>query len=126
MRRRTLLSFFAVVALLSTQIVGGAASHAGTTAVSEFPTLAPATIAYGLRAPGTVVRRSGNVTVTRIDLTQARATAVGTSDLYRVQIDGRYPPRALRYVVLAGDTPVAYGIPGGRLRSLRAVTADPA
>lgn len=126
MRRRTLLSFFAVAALLSTQLVGGAASRADTTAVSEFPTLAPATIAYGLRAQGTVVRRSGDVTVTRIELARPRATAIGTSELYRVEIDGRYPPRALRYVVLAGDTPVAYGIPGGRLRSLRAVTADPA
>ena len=122
----TLRTIGIVIALVSVQVIAVTeAPQAGAT-VTEFPTLAPATIAYGLRAPGAVVRRGGGVTVTRIDLSQQRVAAAGAADLYRVRIDGRYPPRALRYVVLAGNRPIAYGIPGARMRSLRAVTADPA
>ena len=39
-------------------------------------------------------------------------------------LTGAYPPRALRYVVEVDAQPVAYGIPGPRGRSLRAITAD--
>lgn len=92
--RRLLRTIGIVIALVSVQLIAPTSAPQAGASVTEFPTLAPATIAYGLGAPGAVVRRSRNVTVTRIDLGQQRAAAAGAAGLYRVRIDGAYPARA--------------------------------
>jgi dienelactone hydrolase len=46
--------------------------------------------------------------------------------LWRVELTGWYPPRALRYLLEADGELLAYGFPAPGQRSLHAVTADPA
>jgi hypothetical protein len=79
--------------------------------------LPPDVVTAALEAPGTVVRRAAGLTVETLGL---------PGDLYRVSLEGRFPPRAMRYVVSAGGKPVAFGIPGANGRSVRAITTDPA
>ncbi len=92
--------------------------------VSQFPTLTPSTISFGLQAKGEPVRTEDGLRVTRIDLDGSHAVAAGTATVYRVRVQGSYGPRALRYVIRAGGRPVAYGIPAGRARAVVGVTAD--
>ena len=92
--------------------------------VSQFPTLTPSTISFGLQAKGEPVRTEDGLRVTRIDLDGSHAVAAGTATVYRVRVQGSYGPRALRYVIRAGGRPVAYGIPAGRGRAVVGVTAD--
>jgi hypothetical protein len=80
--------------------------------------LEPAVAAAAARADGVLVRRDGPVTVDRV--------RVDDRDLYRVTVAGRFPPRALRYVVLAGGREIGSGVPDARGRSVTAVTADDA
>ena len=85
-------------------------------------------VAAGLSASGTVVRRSGDLMVERLRLDAAlRAAHPGLAEeVYRVTVSGRFPPRALRYVVSAGRRPTAFGIPGANGRRVVAITADDA
>jgi hypothetical protein len=46
--------------------------------------------------------------------------------VFRVTLPGRFPPRALRYVISAAGHPVGIGIPGVNGRSATAITADAA
>ena len=46
--------------------------------------------------------------------------------VYRVSVAGAFPPRALRYSVLADGARVGYGAPAADARSVVAVTTDPA
>jgi hypothetical protein len=122
-RTRLHRSIGAGIALLLAAALTPALPSTASATVTEFPTLAPATIARGLSDRGVVVRSDERLSVTRIAL---GATGTGPATVYRVRIDGRYPPRALRYVVMAGGAPVAYGIPTFHGRSLLAVTASDA
>jgi hypothetical protein len=44
--------------------------------------------------------------------------------VWRVTLSGRFPPRALRYVVLADRRPIAFGVPTSNARAVRAITTD--
>ena len=79
----------------------------------------PRVIAAGLEADGTVVRRARGVVVEEVDV-PARLRV--DAPVYRLRIAGRFPPRALRYVVAAGGRPVAYGVPAPNQKALLAVT----
>ena len=87
-------------------------------------TVSPAVFQAAVAAAGTVVRSEAGLTVTRValpaDVRAAHPSAPST--VWRVRIDGRFPPRADRYVVLAGGRPVGYGTPSPSERSLFAVT----
>jgi hypothetical protein len=91
---------------------------------SSVPTLDPRVEAFALRAEGIVVRRGGGLTVVRIRV-PARLASAASATLYRATVAGRFPPRALRYVVYAGERPIGYGVPGS-VGAVRAVTTDPA
>jgi hypothetical protein len=67
--------------------------------------------------PADPVRTTGNVTVYRV---------AGAQPAYRVRVDGTFPPRALRYSVLAGGSRIGYGVPSADSRSVTTVTSDPA
>ncbi len=82
--------------------------------------LPAAAVRDALAAPGRVVRRETDITVERVTIRRPS----GGRSLYRVTIAGRFPPRALRYTVLAGGLPVGFGIPAPGLRSLVGVTAS--
>src|SRR5205085_2801702 len=85
-------------------------------------------VTAALQAPGTVVRHDAGLTVERLGLPAdivSRHPAL-PDDLYRVIVQGRFPPRDMRYVVSAGGRPVAFGTPGATGRSVTAITADPA
>ncbi len=86
--------------------------------------LPPRVIAAAMRLPGTVVRRSPGAQVRRVDIPAARAA--GVSDIYRVRVQGRYPPRALRYQLLVDGRPVGYAIPTRDADAVEAVTTDTA
>jgi hypothetical protein len=119
-RRRPAAALLVVGVLLFAAVQAPSAGASGTaaagTGVTE--TLPASTIDRALKASGSVARRDGALTVERIGGTEQTPT------LYRLTLTGAYPPRALRYVVDVDAQPVAYGIPGPRGRSLRAITAD--
>ena len=46
--------------------------------------------------------------------------------MWEVELDGSFPERALRYVVLAGGDDLGYGIPSADGTTVRTVTSDPA
>lgn len=80
------------------------------------------------KAPGVTIRREGGVTVERVDVPDelaARHQALPGS-VFRVTVAGTFPPRAQRYVVLAGSRPVGYGVPSEDGRALVTVTRDDA
>jgi hypothetical protein len=84
-------------------------------------TLRPEVVAAGLDAEGTMVRRDPDVTVERV---RVREGSGATETLYRVTVEGRFPPRAQRYVVLADGRPIGYGIPTATEQAVRTVTPD--
>jgi hypothetical protein len=93
----------------------------GSRPLPEPKGLPAATVRAALADPGTVIRRDGPATVERVALRTA-----DDRPIFRVTIDGDFPPRALRYTLVADGRPVAFAIPASGLRSIRAVTANPA
>jgi hypothetical protein len=94
--------------------------------VSAVPALPPEVLAAAHQANGVLVRRSQGLTVERIPL----PAALGHSDpelgstVWRVTLDGRFPPRALRYVIEVDARPVGYGWPAPGERALITITSD--
>jgi hypothetical protein len=88
--------------------------------------LPPDVVRAALHAPGTVVRHDAGLTVERLGLPAELGTRYPAlpDDLYRVTVEGRFPPRDMRYVVSAAGRPVAFGIPGATGRSVTGMTAD--
>ncbi|MGH2754784.1 MAG: hypothetical protein ACRDLB_10155 [Actinomycetota bacterium] len=80
----------------------------------------PDVYAKALDAPGRVVRRGADTKVTRVVVRDEDERIV----LYRVRVKGDFPPRALRYEVLAGDSLVGYGIPTPSQKAIRTITLD--
>ena len=117
MHRRAVAVAFLVVAMLGTGVTSASASASPSEPTAPqtgvrvralpepppVPSLRPALVRAGLQKQGTVVRQAPGLLVTRVD--------VGGTALYRVRVAGAFPPRALRYVVSAGGSPVGYGIP---------------
>jgi hypothetical protein len=118
-------SLAVVAAGLATAFPAARASDPTPALRRSVPSLATAVVRYALSAEGRTVRRLPGVRVEAIPLPTALDALVGSA-VYRVRIDGRFPPRAERSVVLAGGRPVAWGIPTPSGRGLRAVTTDPA
>lgn len=119
-----LVAAIVLLALIAPPATAGASVPAPVS--PSVPTLAPDVIAAALKADARKVRRDGDVTVEAVRIgARLRAMLGGDTPLYRLTIDGRYRPRALRYVVRAGRKPVAYGFPRRDERALVAVTADP-
>ena len=91
------------------------------------PSLPPELVASTHHADGILARRGEGLRVERISV----PAALGTSDsalpptVWRVTLEGRFPPRALRYVIYADARPVGYGWPTLDERGLTTVTADP-
>jgi hypothetical protein len=104
---------------------GGRAARSGGHAAAV-PTLPAAVMANADHAAGVVVRRTPGVTVSSIAVPAAlRATHQGVpATVWRVRVDGRFPPRALRYIVYAGGHAVGYGSPSMHEDAVIAVTAD--
>ena len=84
-------------------------------------TLSADAVSAAMEADGTVVRSSSTLKVESIDLPEGPGVP---NDLYRVTVTGRFPPRALRYVVVVEGEPVGYGIPTVNQRAVRALTTD--
>jgi acetyl esterase/lipase len=127
-QHRTTLSLSLVLVVIGSALALGIQAGASTSpaTVHEFAVLPPIVIRDGLHAGGTIVRQQDGLTVRRVDTSPraARLLAAGM-EVYRVSIAGSYRPRPLRYVIRAGGTPVAYGIPRGDERALLGVTSDP-
>ncbi|HJV04298.1 MAG TPA: hypothetical protein VJ868_03465 [Actinomycetota bacterium] len=81
--------------------------------------IGPEVLAAALRADGSVVSRDPDLTVERVTVPGGPRRT-----LFRVTVPGRFPPRALRYIVRAGGRAVGYGIPTPTGRAVQAVTAD--
>jgi len=116
--RRRPAAALLVVGMLLAAVPSAGASGTAAASAGVIEVLPASTVARALKASGSVARRDGALTVERIGGTEQTPT------LYRLTLTGAYPPRALRYVVEVDAQPVAYGIPGPRGRSLRAITAD--
>jgi hypothetical protein len=90
------------------------------------PSLPPELLAATHRTDGILARRSEGLRVERISV----PAALGSSDpdfppmVWRVTLEGSFPPRALRYVIYADARPVGYGWPTLGERGLSTVTAD--
>jgi hypothetical protein len=130
MRRRSFLrlalSCVLVVAALGGSPPSGLAGTSGSGEAITPRSLPASVIASVLNAPGFVVRNDGDIRVERVSVPPSLRTAGVPGAVFRVRVQGSFPPRALRYTVTAGGRPVAFGIPSARLGSLVAVTADPA
>lgn len=128
---RRVLVLIAALALLAPALVrsSGVAIHAqapvgdaaGNVQVQQ---LGPEVVAAGLSSEGTVLRQSDGLTVERVRVPASLRTEGVPATVFRVTLRGKFPPRDLRYVVLAGGRPVGYGIPSSSGRSVRTVTAD--
>jgi hypothetical protein len=128
MKRSVLAVVFSVVAMLAVSSSGISPAAAATPRkpasirVTPIPPPPPVPsvgarlFQAGLAASGTVVRRTASFEVTRV--------VSGRTTLYRVRVNGVFPPRALRYVVSAGGRPVGYGVPTPDGRAVQSVTRD--
>jgi hypothetical protein len=76
-----------------------------------------------LRA-GRPVRRDGDVTVERVRVPTSLRRPGAPDHVFRVRVTGSYPPRALRYILVADGRAIATAIPAGDLRSVVAITDD--
>ena len=125
---RSIASWLVVVFVSTAMVVLAIPTGGAAQAARRTPSLAPLVVRSGLTAPGEVVRRMPGVRVERLRLgPDVRARLADPSDdVYRVTVDGTFPPRALRYVVRAGGRPVGFGIPRGDERAVVAITTDDA
>ncbi|HSI81057.1 MAG TPA: hypothetical protein VK919_10435 [Solirubrobacterales bacterium] len=119
-----------LVASMALALLAGAASVSPAAAATAKPAPKIRVLAAA-RAEGRVVRSERGLTVRRVP-GAARAGASGAlrrsgprRALWGVRLAGHYPPRALRYELLANGRPIAYAIPSSGKRALEALTADP-
>ena len=135
--RHPLARLVAIAAALLVLLAGAAgsltpASAAGSgrsvVAPAAVPALPAAIVANAERARGSVVRQTSGVTVSAVAIPASlRAAYPGVpATVWRVRVAGRFPPRALRYIVSAGGRPVGYGTPSAHENAAVAVTADSA
>ena len=94
--------------IVAVSLLSAGATASGTARPQRAATsagLRPRVIAAAMRLPGTVVRRTPGVRVSSVDV-PARLSTPGLTQVYRVRVAGRFPPRALRYQLLADGRPV--------------------
>jgi hypothetical protein len=127
-------SFLVVAAIAAplgaVQVLAGpsapkASNAAGAATGAEALALPADVMAATLRADGRVVRRDAGLTVERVRVPLALQSGDVPESVWRVTLVGSFPPRALRYEVLAGDVPIGFGVPAANERAVRAVTTDP-
>jgi hypothetical protein len=127
---RTRARSFCILAIVL--VVGVATQGTGlpadaSTTTASVTSLPPTAIRRALAARGELVRTDGAVRVERVDIDSRLAQVLDPGEeLYRVTVDGRFPPRALRYEVRVDGRPVAYGIPRADQEALLAITTDAA
>lgn len=123
------LSIAVVVPLPIGTVLASAADPSEARPVERVPvnTVSPGVFAAALSAPGQTIRTQGRITVERvlIDAGLPSDGPAAPASVYRVTVPGRFPARADRYVVLAGERPVGYGVPARGQRALRTITTDP-
>jgi hypothetical protein len=80
----------------------------------------------GLDRRGDIVRSEDGVRVARVRVPDSvrQGHQRYPTVVYRAEVAGRFPPRSLRYVLLAGGKPIAYAIPDPLAGVVRAVTVD--
>jgi hypothetical protein len=123
-----LVSALVVASGVAAQPIPATAAQADGPRPATVPALPAAVVAAAEHTPGVVVRRVPGLVVRAIAVPVALRTAhpAVPATVWRVRVAGRFPPRALRYIVSAGSQPVGYGTPSFRMNAAVAVTADPA
>ncbi len=113
---------------VAAQPIPAAAAGAATPRAATVPSLPAAVVAAAEHTPGMVVRRAPGLVVRAITVPPAVRAADPSvpANVWRVRVAGRFPPRALRYIVSAGGHAVGYGTPSFHMNAAVAVTADPA
>src|SRR5262245_40612920 len=129
-RRFGSLAIVAVVVMARGTWPGGAApgsSPIPAGGTGSRPSLAPEVVAAALDAQGRTVRHEPGVLVERVPVPDEveSAAAAAPDEVWRVTLSGRFPPRALRYVVRADRRPLAVGVPSPNGRAVVAITTDP-
>jgi hypothetical protein len=120
----------ATVVLVAAAFAGGmlpaSAGQRHAVRAAAVPALPGPVVANAESASGMVVRHTRGVTVTAVTVPASLRAAHASvpSVVYRVRVDGRFPPRAMRYIVSAGTRPVGYGTPSPRGNAAIAITAD--
>jgi hypothetical protein len=74
--------------------------------------------------PGTTIRSEGDLTVESVRVPARLRVGDVPARVYRVTIEGRYPPRALPYVMTVDGAALVTATPAPDLRSVVALTAD--
>ena len=129
MRACALLSAGVVlVSVLAAQPLPASAGGAPRRGTATVPSLPAAVVAAAEHVPGVIVRHAPGLVVRAIAVPPALRAANPSvpANVWRVRLAGRFPPRALRYIVSAGGHAVGYGTPSFRMDAAIAVTADPA
>lgn len=121
----------AVVALFATSAPIAATAERspgpGRGSATTFEPVVTARVARALEGrPGATVRRSGAFVVERVSVPPDLRADGAPARVYRVRVEGRYAPRPLPYVVTADGDPIAVAVPAPNLRSVVALTDDPA
>ncbi len=124
MRRWRTTALAAVV--LALVLSGASAEGSARPAAASVPALPAAVVAMAERSAQAVVRHDARVMVGTVTVPRSLRAAAPTAPatVYRVRVAGRFPPRALRYTVLAGGAPVGYGTPTSDMRAVTAVTTS--
>jgi hypothetical protein len=111
-------------ALATSRVVPRVTPVAAPPSVASLPA---SLVADTLDRRGTVLRRTPDATVARVAVPERLMTdATIPASVFRVTVRGTFPPRGLRYVVLAGGRAVGYGIPARNERAVRTITVDAA
>jgi hypothetical protein len=89
--------------------------------------LAPDVFEAVLTSEGRVMRKSAGLAVERVRVPAALRWLYPDSpdSLWKVTLSGQFPPRAERYVVLADESPIGFGVPGRFGHTVSTVTSDP-
>ncbi len=122
MSARAIRRYMSLLIVGSMTLTAMAADSVVALTPSSAADLSPRIEAAAAEANGQVVRSAPGITVERV---RVPSSLGATSPLWRVTVSGSFPPRALRYTVMAGGVPIGFGVPAPDGRALRLITADP-
>lgn len=127
------IGLFVAIVLIAAPLgtVQGLAGPGGSSQATQSKQVAKRTlpaevVEATLRATGVLARHTGNVTVERVRVPVELQSDEVPPTVFRVTIKGSFPPRALRYEVVAGGAAIAVGVPSTSGRSISAVTTNAA
>lgn len=131
MRDRGRIAVALVVAAVTSALLFGPGPARGAGSGPKSSVTSPGASAWSARAlrvlqlrTGTLVRRDGDIRVERVCVPTSLRRPGAPDRVFRVRVTGSYPPRALRYVLVADGRAIATAIPAGDLRSVVAITDD--